>query len=706
MLAWLTRPTTPWSSKILDAIVLAYAAFTVCSQAVTFGGGTPRTLAHLTVALSVVGLAATVALGVRRVRRSAAGGDDDASPHDSPPAADAERLDGRRLVLAGLALVLFGLWLTWKSPLLLWLGILAYLILGYADSLRGEPRVPPEPRSVRRSSELFVLALAAMCAFLALYAHRYRNDDCYYINLAVTLVDTPDAPLLVEHTIHAPQPDNPRSNAVFVPYRVHSWESLGGVLGLLLGIEPIRVIHLGMAPIAAALIPLVLARLFRLLDPRRWALMLIAAMGLYLFEGSSGLGFASQGLVRAFTGKSVLLSLLVPLLVHHAIVLAARPSPRAFVRLLGAQIAAVGLSSTALWLAPVTTMLATAVPLAPRLRSWRPIALGLLSCSYVVGLGLVIRSQLMRRGAEARASTGATEAAVAVRNASDLRPRWDLLHKALEQAFEQPRVMIAFLAVLLLSVAVARTRLARRYVALFCGALTLLFMNPYFANFVRHNITGEFTGQRAMWLAPVPTALALVFAALVPVGAPRLSTYARTAVMALALGAFFAYVPTRYALSRANMVRWAWPPGPKVPQAAFKVVTRLRKQLHVGDVVLAPALVSWYLPTLTRHPYPLLANAKYLLAPKKVEKQRERLVKAVTKRAKKLDKKTKKALVHAVHDDGLVAVVATPSAASTPGLARTLAELGWRRAPGFQRYVVWLAPDTGKHGARRAARRQ
>ncbi len=708
MLAWLMRPTTLWSSKILDAVVLAYAAFTVCSQAVTFSGGTPRTLARLTVALGVAGVVTAVALAVRRWRRStppgaAAPADDSPAAIDADADADAnpkdEGFDRRRLLLLGLGLVLLGLWLTLKSPLVLWLGILAYLTLGYADSLRGTPQVPPEPREGARSSELLLFALAALCSFLALYAHRYRNDDCYYLNLAVTLVDAPDAPLLTENSIHAPLPDKPNSNAVFVPYRVHAWESLGGTLGLLLGIEPMRVIHLGMAGLAAALIPLALARLFRLLDPRRWAFMLIAAMGLYLFEGSSGLGFASQGIVRAFTGKSVLLSVLVPLLVHHAITLSARPSRAAFVRLLGAQIAAVGLSSTALWLAPVTTMLATAVPLAPRLRSWRPIALGLLSCSYVVGLGLVIRAQLMGRGAAANA--GATEAAVTVKKAGDLqRARFDLVQKGLEQAFEHPRVIIVFVAMLLLAVAVARTRLAQRYVALFCGALALLFMNPYFANFVRHNVTGEFTGQRAMWLAPVPTALALVFASLLPVGAPRAMRYARTAAAGLALAAFLAFVPTRYLFSRDNMVRWSWPPGPKVPQPAFSVVLKLRKQLHVGDVVLAPELVSWYLPTLTHHPYPLLANAKYLAAPKKEDRRRERLVDVVTKHKKKLDAKTRKSLVRAVREDGLDAVVATGRAARTPGLAQTLAELGFRRAAGYRGYLVWLAPPSPKRDAR------
>ena len=708
MLAWLKRPTTLWSSKILDAVVLAYAAFTICSQAVTFSGGTPRTLARLTVALAVAGVAAAVALAVRRWRRTAPPGA--ATPADDSPAAidanadagaEHEDFDRRRLLLLGFVLVLLGLWLTLKSPLVLWLGILGYLTLGYAYSLRGTPQVPPEPRAVARSSELLVFALAALCSFLALYAHRYRNDDCYYLNLAVTLVDAPDAPLLAEHSIHAPLPDKPNSNAVFVPYRVHAWESLGGTLGLLLGIEPMRVIHLGMAGLAAALIPLALARLFRLLDPRRWAFMLIAAMGLYLFEGSSGLGFASQGIVRAFTGKSVLLSVLVPLLVHHAITLSARPSRAAFVRLLGAQIAAVGLSSTALWLAPVTTMLATAVPLAPRLRSWRPLALGLASCSYVVGLALVIRAQLMGRGAAA--SAGAAEAAVTVKKAGDLRARWDLLQKGLEQAFEHPRVIMVFVAVLLVAVAVARTRLAQRYVALFCGALALLFMNPYFANFVRHNVTGEFTGQRAMWLAPVPTALALVFAALLPMGANRTMRYAGTAVAALALAAFLAFVPTRYLFSRGNMVRWAWPPGPKVPQPAFSVVWKLREQLHVGDVVLAPELVSWYLPTLTHHPYPLLANAKYLAAPKKEDRRRERLVDIVTKHKKKLDTKTRKSLVRAVRDDGLDAVVATSAAARTPGLAQVLAEQGFRRAKGYKGYLVWLAPPSSKRDGHEGA---
>ena len=614
MLAWLKRTVAPWSSRVLDGVVFAYAAFTLCSHAVMLGGGTPRTLAWLAGAACVVGLAAAAAYAVWSRRRSDAATESGAPAEgetDPEPETETESFDRRRLLLLALGLLVFGVWSWLRDPLVLWLGLLAYLVLGYVDALRADVMVPAAPRAAPLWSELVLFGLAALSALVAVTGHRFRNDDCYYINLAVTVVESPDAPLLDQHSIHEPLPDKRRSNNVFKPYRVHSWEVLGGVLGLAFGSEPIEVIHVAMAALAAALIPLAFARLFRMLDPRRWLFMLLAAMALYLFEGSSGLGFASQGIVRSFTGKSVLLSVVVPLLVHHAIVLAARPSRLAFVRLMAAQVAAIGLSSTALWLAPVATMLATAVPLAPRLRSLRAIGVGLLSCSYVVALGLVIRAQLMGHDASDPESGagGAAAAAVSVKAAGAVRARFDLVRKGLEQAFEEPQVITAFVCVLMLAVVVAPTRVARRYVAIFCGALAVFLMNPYLANFVRHNLTGEYTGQRAMWLAPVPTAFALVFAALLPATAPRAIGWLRTAAATLALAVFLTLVPTRAAISRANGVRWAWPPGLKVPGSAFKVVRSLHEQLQVGDVVLAPELVSWYLPTLTHHPYPLLACA-------------------------------------------------------------------------------------------------
>jgi hypothetical protein len=289
-------------------------------------------------------------------------------------------------------------------------------------------------------------------------------------------------------------------------------------------------------------------------------------------------------------------------------------------------------------------------------------------------------------------SEGASTAAVAVavKSAGRLRARFDLVEKGLEQMFEHRSVVVAFVCVVMLSVAIAPTRLTRRYVATFCGALAVFFMNPYLANFVRHNLTGEFTGQRAMWLAPVPTAFTVVFAAFIPLAAPRAITWLRTAVATLALSVFLTLVPTRAAISRQNGVRWEWPPGEKVPTNAFKVVRALRKRLRAGDVVLAPALVSWYLPTLTQHPYPLLANTKYLSAPRREDKRRERLVRLVSKRKKSLDDKSRKALTRSVERDGLDAIVLTKRAARTKGLTRAISDLGFRRVGGAPGYLVWV----------------
>jgi hypothetical protein len=692
------RPISVW---VCDAVVLVYALWTVICHAVMLAGGNVH---HLLAA--VVGAGAAVVLGAGaffwRKRRGGAGAAPQvASAEVAVPPPDEPKLDLRStIVLALLASVVIGSWLVFARPLLFWSAAVIYLVVAAALSLRSEPE-RGGPAQANRWQEASLWALGLVCAFLALWAHRWRNDDCYYVNLAVTLVDRPDAALLSINTIHAPVAAVPHANAVFPPYRVHSFEALGGFIAYLTGIQAISVIHLGLGTFFSLLLPLALSRLFRLLDAQRWFFMVLAVLALHVLDGTSGLGFANQGIVRMFTGKSVLLSVALPLLVGYGIAFGLRPTLRGFAMLVAAQIMAVGLSSTALWLAPVAAMLAVAVPLRLRPEALRTILLGLLSCGYVLAIALWVRAQL-GDAATAMEDEGSTAAAAAGEAGKSLfKPRVGLIYYWLKLIFETPRVIQAYLALLLLAIPAARTALARRYLAAFTLVLCLLFLDPFLGELLRFKVLGRFTGQRGIWLAPLPGALAIAFTALIPTARGRLRRVLGVTAFAGALAAFFALVPTRAVFTRANDVVLRWPPGPKVPVYAFTLARTLSQTLPPGAEVLAPEVVSWYLPTLHHHAFPLLANAKYFRAGADEETRRKHLVDWVSDRDPKWNAKTEERFSRYLRRYALGAVVVSHSASKTSGLGDALKQAGYRRGKaGVPGYQLWLPKQPPRASAR------
>jgi hypothetical protein len=468
------------------------------------------------------------------------------------------------------------------------------------------------------------------------------------------------------------------------------------------GFEAINVMHIGMTAVAAFLMPLAYARLFRLLDPERFVWMLLVVVLFFTFEGSGDRGFSNQAFVRAFTGKSVMLNVAVPALACYGIALGRQPSLRALLLFTAAEISAIGLSSTALWLGPMVGMVAVAVPLALRVRSVRTLLLGLLGCAYVIALALWIRGQMIHGAPD----EGTVHKAVAILSRS-LRPRFDVLAAAFHQNIGPASMATLYVAMMVLAVPLSRTALARRYLAFFYVVLVVLLMNPYLMAFLMNNLLGRSTAPRAMWFAPVPAAVAIFFVAAIPgIGAAFDRKALGVGVMLAGLCLLLATAPTRYVLSARNNVAFHWPPRPKVPSSAFKLILRLRKSLPAHAVVLAPPLVSWYLPTVRNHPYPLLANPKYMRASRREEQTLEGLVKLVTGGTKGLSSKKRKRMIGNMANYAIDAVVLNPSAAKSD-LKGALRRSGYRRSKQPSRYDVWVRhPEKAKTKQEKAKAKQ
>src|SRR6185369_3247695 len=104
--------------------------------------------------------------------------------------------------------------------------------------------------------------------------------------------------------------------------------------------------------------------------------------------------YGNFAFVRLWQGKSIVLSVFMPLVYENALRFAARPGRRDWMMLMAAQIAAVGVSSSALWLAPVGAAVALCCAVRPSWRGIGVVLLGMLASVYVLAAAWVVRGSV------------------------------------------------------------------------------------------------------------------------------------------------------------------------------------------------------------------------------------------------------------------------------------------------------------------------
>ena len=583
------------ANRICDAGVASFAVWTLltnCATWLAFGLDALIALAAATAALIIA-----VAWWRRGSHRQPAAS---AETVDRP---DADRGLAPRWQLAALvvALAALGLRAATGSLTVYWLIALGAAGGAAATSVAVRPRWT-QPREVRGAGG-WLLAMALLCALATAVAHRGDADDAFYVNLAVAAVDHPDAPLLANDTLHGVD-GIPMSMPVF---RVLSIEMLEAAIARLSGWSALDVAHLMIPPIFAFLMVLAYARLLRLLLPRRWLWALGCLLAFLFFVGDGELGYGDFAFLRMQQGKSMLLHVALPLLTSYALEFGLAPTRRRWLRLAGAQICAVGLSSTALWLAPAAAglALASAVPISAAggsRRGWHTLALGVTASLHPLGLALCLRGETERvfREAVHRMET--------LSWSGERLLQWSL-DSVLGSGIGEMLALFALIAVL----GTATSTLFLRFSAVFTTAVLLLFWNPWTAPLVAAHVTGPDTYFRVFWLLPLPVFVAAVLTAPLEIGAGRwrVPRWLRIASILFSSVALLVFGPEVHTLSRANHVRIARP-GWKIPPLPFDAARQLSRYARQGERVLAPRSVSRWIPLIQRHPYPLVIREIHL----------------------------------------------------------------------------------------------
>ncbi len=195
-----------------------------------------------------------------------------------------------------------------------------------------------------------MLAWAVVMAGVSVFILRPNPDDLFYLNYSQWVAAHGTFPVR----------DSLFSNLAYPMANwppVASYDGLVGAAARLAGVHAASVEYMVVPPIASALAVLALWRLLRAWRVRQVAVALSVALVFLLVDGTTS--YASPGnlfVTRLWQGKVILLCVVVPLLLTHALRYVERPTRRRLVPLALGGIAAVGLTTTAIFLTPLVAV--------------------------------------------------------------------------------------------------------------------------------------------------------------------------------------------------------------------------------------------------------------------------------------------------------------------------------------------------------------
>jgi len=411
---------------------------------------------------------------------------------------------------------------------------------------------------------------------------------------------------------------------------LHSFELLNGALSLLTGMPAISCFHWFSATLAALLVPLCLARLFRVLLPRQWLWGVAVCLLVLLSNGDVHRAYGNYAFVRLWQGKAIFVTALLPLILAYALRHAAAPTRRTWLLLCAAQIAALGLTATALYVAPVAAGLSLLSGAGPGRRALRATLSGLLASAYLVIAGLTIRSTVVDSIAQ---------------QMSGAEPVGHHLAIAFDKVLGSGRFELLAIAAVLTPWALWRRGATQRFAIIIPLGLLVLIGNPYLESLVMANLTGgPSIHWRLMWVLPVPVLISLLLCSPLQPARGSIRVAGAGVLVAAGLAIFVLAVPEHLSFSaaagprRISGVRIGTP-ALKVPPQPYRWAEKLNRSAGPGAVVVAPREVNTWIPTFHHHAYPLEVRRLYTrnyvrrqLLPQQDAALREHLIDVVSQR--------------------------------------------------------------------------
>lgn len=436
------------------------------------------------------------------------------------------------------------------------------------DQTRDESAVAePAQDAADHRSAIVALVWAVLLAVVSLSLLRPNPDDVYYLNLSQWVADHGTFP--VRDTIF--------SNLVYPMSAwppMASYDALVGTVAHVAGVRAAAVAYLAVPPVATALSVLALWRLLRAWRVKAVGLALSSALIFLVLDNSSKHTPATLFVSRLWQGKVVFLCLMVPVLLVYAVRYLERPTRERAGWLFLGGVAAVGMTTTAMFLVP----LIAAAGMAPLVvRSMRRAAFGYAAMAgYALAAGVVTKA------------VGGRAADDFVRGTIRFEPSW-FGH----QVFADGVTALVAVAAVLLGVLLVPHPAARVTTGL-CAVFVGITYIPGFTHLSFDLVGLGPTLWRMSWLV---TAGALVGVAVTRLSERVSATGLRAAGpvgLAVLLVVFGDPV-----WSGATLASWDAPLHYQRPADTVGLANRVIREADPGDLVLAPTPLSLTITVLT-----------------------------------------------------------------------------------------------------------
>ena len=580
--------------RVVPGFVLPYAIWTLYGHLVVAKQATFNTLLWGLAVVALLAVAAT--LGWFRLR----------DPSDPPGAATTgtgtgtgsvgPTIPGAKDAHPALPLAVLGLAGLWVGLLsaglpyrIFWWGALPGMFAAWTWHLRAKP-LESRVASLRAPPWWILPAVALAAACVTLVAHRPAADDAFYLSIPATLLRFPHQPVLLHDTLYRLQ-DIP----ILLPfYRLASHDVLVAVVSRVTGIDHLAVAYLVLPPLFAALCVFAWAYLLRRIVPARWAIVLPILFACVLLLGEAPQAYGNFAFLRMHHGKGILATCMVPIIAGAALDYARHGGLRHWLLLFAAQVAALGLAASALFVAPAAAALGLAGGWTPGFARSRRFLLGLLPAAYLLGAAWLVGTGT--HGAQALAAPAPQPMPGVQRILIDTWGPWST----------------KLLLVSLLSAwAFVRDPVRARYLSAGAFFLLLAALNPYTTPFIAEVSVGAKTYWRLAWALPLPFFLAVVvdgvLARAIAMKPKILAAGACAALAALAV----AFAARSGTLLCANSVTLGLP-SLDVPPVTFATARRVAAAVPEATTVLAPEAVSTWLPVFVVHPRMVGVRQMYL----------------------------------------------------------------------------------------------
>jgi uncharacterized protein DUF6077 len=434
---------------------------------------------------------------------------------------------------------------------------------------------------ITRAALISLLAFAGISAAITFAAHRDDWDDSLYVGIVADAVAHPELPVLR----HDPLYGTGRFGLLMPTYATDSIELFTATLARFFGGAPLVWAHTLGVTFFALMLPFAWSLFMRSVT-QRWIAGTALVMLLLVLLGESHYALGNFAFVRLFQGKSVLVSIAIPMLFACAWRFAAVGGLRAWTILFLSTLTAIGCSSSSLFIVPMALGICA-------LTAWRPKAFWLALATfapafYPIAAGLALR----------RAFSPVLHTLILV------FPSTDQIVRAVLGRHGQ----FVILSGLLLSPLLVRSARVGWQLATASLIIFVLILNPFLFGFFVRLATPE-VAWRLLWGAPLVGFASIMLIGLTEFAEDRARVPGLVATVVAIL--IVLAVLMRYStLRRANHVSFSLQLT-KVRPDIYDVARAAAAAASDGTAVLAPEAVACWIPTFRERPPLVSVRAVY-----------------------------------------------------------------------------------------------